>query len=235
MFLEYTYYHCSKSRRLRCSQKFLRKDALEKQIDEYLARIQISEKFKDWAIKYLRELHEKEGAARNDILQTQQKAYQECLTRIDNMVRLKTSPNNGDGSLLTEEEYSRQRAELLKEKSSLEESFQDTGNRLEKWLDLAEQTFEFAATARNRFATGDAVTKKQILMTIGSNLILRDKKLIIEATKPFLILEKSMSASGSDKESFEPETTETPKGRKGGDRSLCLSLRNRRDSNPRGL
>jgi hypothetical protein len=64
---------------------------LDQQIGEYLARIQISERFKDWAIKYLHELHEKESASRNDIIQTQQKAYGQCLGRIDNLIKLKTS------------------------------------------------------------------------------------------------------------------------------------------------
>ena len=84
---------------------------LEKQIDEYLAPIQISRRFKDWALKYLHELHEKESAARNDIIQAQQKAYQECVRRIDNLVKLKTSPNNADGSHLSDDEYARQRSD----------------------------------------------------------------------------------------------------------------------------
>ena len=78
-FLHYTYYHCSKSGRLSCSQRCVSGKELERQINDQIARISISVKFKDWAIKYLRELHAKEGKARNDIIQAQQKAYQECL------------------------------------------------------------------------------------------------------------------------------------------------------------
>jgi hypothetical protein len=53
LFLHYTYYHCSKSRRpLLCSQKCVTGLELEKQINEHLARISISQQFKDWAIKY---------------------------------------------------------------------------------------------------------------------------------------------------------------------------------------
>ena len=225
LFLRYSYYHCAKSRKPRCPQRCLSEQELEHQIDQALASIHISERFKDWAIKYLHELHETESAARNEIILAQQKAYRDCLRRIDNMVKLKTSPGNQDGSLLSEEEYSRQRFELLKEKSNLEESLQDTGDRVEKWLNLAEQTFEFACTARNRFATGDAMTKKQILMTIGSNLILRDKKLLIEAKKPFLILEKSLSASELEKVPIEPEMDEMPQGQKGENRTIRLRRR----------
>ncbi len=206
-FLRYTYYHCTKSKNPECSQKCLSDTELEKQIDQYLATVQISEKFRDWAIKYLHELHAKESTARNDIIQAQQKAYQECLRRIDNLVKLKTSPGNADGSLLSDEEYGRQRVLLLKEKAALEELLQDAGHRVEQWVKLSEQTFEFACTVRARFAKGDAKTKKEILTTIGSNLTLTDKILSIEARKPFFILGDSKSDENPETEPIEPENT----------------------------
>ena len=219
LFLHYCYYHCSKSKRPECPQKCVSGQELEKQIDQHLARIQISERFRDWAIKYLHELHEKERTARNDIITAQQKAYQECVRRIDNMVKLKTSPGNDDGSLLSEGEYAVQRFELLKEKATLEDLLQDTGHRVEQWVKLAEQTFEFACTAQKRFATGDAKTKKEILLTIGSNLILKDKKLSIEARKPFFILEKSTSANEHDNDPIELENIRNPQRRSKGNSS----------------
>jgi hypothetical protein len=58
-FLRYTYYHCTKRKHPECSQECLSDTELEQQIDQYLAHIQISEKFKEWAVKYLHELHAK--------------------------------------------------------------------------------------------------------------------------------------------------------------------------------
>ncbi len=196
-FPRYSYYHCSKSKIPRCTQKVVSGDVLEAQIDQFLARIQISEKFRDWALKYLHELHEKEHATRNEIIQAQQKAYNDCVRRIDNLVKLKTSPDNGDGNLLSDDEYGRQRNHLLKEKAALEEMLNDAGHRIDQWVKLSERTFEFACTVRERFAKGDAKTKKEILSTVGSNLILKDKILSIEAKKPFFILENSLSDSES--------------------------------------
>lgn len=220
LFLHYTYYHCSKSRRPECRQKCVSGLEMEKQIDRQLARIQISGRFKDWAIKYLRELHKRERGSRNDAIQAQQKAYQDCVRRIDNLVKLKTSPDNADGSQLSDEEYGRQRVELLREKSALEELLQDNGQRVEQWVKLSEEVFEFACTARERFAQGDAKTKKEILVAIGSNLTLKDKILRIEARKPFLILEKSLSADEAEKEPIEPENIVVPTGRINGTCSL---------------
>lgn len=215
LFLHYIYYHCSKSKRPRCLQKSVSGMELDRQIDAFLGRIQISERFKEWAIKYLHELHAEEKKVRNDIIHAQQKAYQECLRRIDNLVKLKTSHLNVDGSQLSDDEYTHQRSELLKEKATLEELLKDVGHRVEQWLRLSEDTFEFAATARERFAKGDPMTKKAILAAIGSNLTLKDKKLCIEASKPFFLLETSQRGIEGGIEAFEPEKTSSPQGPEG--------------------
>jgi hypothetical protein len=99
IFLHYTYYHCTKSKNPKCIQKSVSGKELNQQIDDYLSHIQISERFKDWALKYLHELHEQESSSRNDIIEAQQKAYRACLGRIDNLVKLKTSPGNAEGIL----------------------------------------------------------------------------------------------------------------------------------------
>ena len=216
LFLHYTYYHCSKSKRPLCAQRCVSGVELERQIEEHLSRIAISERFKNWAIQYLRELHEQESAAHTEIIAAQQKAFQECVRRIDGLVKLKTSPGNADGSLLSDAEYAQQRVGLLKEKAALEELLNDAGHRVEQWLKLSEGVFEFACTARTRFAQGDAKTKKELLLAIGSNLTLKDRKLRIEAKKPFFILEKSLAGEVDEEGPIEPEITGSAQGRKRG-------------------
>jgi len=211
-FLNYTYYHCSRSGKPVCSQKYLSERELEKQINENLARICISQQFKEWAIKYLHELHEKEAASQFEIIQSQQKAYQECVQEIDNLVKLKTAPSNADGSCLSDEEYGRRRVELLKMKQKLEELLNDVGYQAEQRLKLCEQTFEFACAVQERFAKGDPKTKKAILTTMGSNLILKDKKLLIEAKKPFFILGNTLSHEDPVISPIEPEKTKAVYG-----------------------
>jgi len=204
-FLHYTYYHCTKKKNPECKEKSVSAEVLETQIDDSLRRIQISERFKDYAQKYLQELHKNESASRNRIVHSQHQAYEGCLRRLDNLVMLKTSPQNNDGSLLTDEEYGRQRLQLLKEKARLEEFRKDAGHRVEHWVKLTEQTFEFACLARERFAKGDANVKKEILVALGSNLTLMAKKLNIEARKPFLILESILSNRKPKKRPLEPK------------------------------
>jgi DNA invertase Pin-like site-specific DNA recombinase len=208
LFLHYTYYHCSKSRRPSCSQRCVTGQELEKQINEHLARISISQQFKDWAIKYLHELHAKESTTQSTIIETQQKVYQDCVQEIDNLVKLKTSPSNADGSRLSDEEYGQRRGKLLKEKAALEKLLNNADHRMEQPLKLSEQTFEFAYIVQERFAKGDPKTKKEILTTVGSNLILKDKMLLIEARKPFVILGNTLSPAMPVIPPIEPEKTE---------------------------
>ena len=137
-------------------------------------------------------------------MESQQKAYQDCIKRLDNLITFKTSPANTDGSLLSDEEYLKQRITLIKEKSRLEELQRDTGHRVDKWLELSEKTFQFACYAPYWFTHGDTDTKKEILSAIGSNLTLKDKKLIIEASNHFLIFEKSITGLFIEIPVFEP-------------------------------
>jgi DNA invertase Pin-like site-specific DNA recombinase len=228
-FLHYTYYHCSKSRKPVCPQKCVSGVELEKQINDQLTRICISQQFKEWAVKYLHELHEVETASLNEIIQSQQKAYQECVQEIDNLVKLKTAPSNADGSRLSDEEYGRRRVDLLKMKKSLEELLNDAGNRVEQQLKLSEKTFEFACAVQERFAKGDPKTKKEILTTMGSNLILKDKILKIEARKPFFILENVLCSEEPLILPIEHEKTKTVYGQKIPSLFLRPSLRGKRD------
>jgi site-specific DNA recombinase len=224
LFLHYTYYHCGKSKNPSCSQKSVSQTELETQINDYLAKIQISDKFKDWALKYLREFHDMESRQVHEISQSQRKTYDDCLLRIANLVKLKTSASNSDGSQLSDEEYSRQRLAMLKEKARLEASLQDVGQQIEKCLHRSEKAFEFAFAARQQFANGNFETKKEIVSAIGSNLMLQDKTLIIEARKPFYLLETSLTHPVGQDEPIEPKNIPLAQGQNGVSATTCPTL-----------
>ena len=173
--------------------------------EKLVSRIQISKRFKDLALKYLREENDKEIASREAIISSQRRAYDGCLKKLDNLFQLKISPLNVDGSLLSDEDYAKQKSELTKEKIRLEVMLNDTSGRIEKWLDVAEKTFDFACNARYMFEIGDFETKSQILQVLGSNLTLKDKKLSIGLKKPFSVIEKVSCGIPEIKAEFEPK------------------------------
>jgi hypothetical protein len=153
-----------------CTQGSITVKELEKQIDLYLSNIQISEGFKDWPLKYLKEENEKEAYSRESVFASQRKAYDNCLKKLDNLFQLKISAANTDGSLLSDEEYGNQKTELLREKARLEEILNDRSANIEKWLETGEKIFNFACYARYWFEHGSPQEKFAILKSLGSNL-----------------------------------------------------------------
>jgi len=59
---------------------------LERQIDEYLRKIQISEEFKNWAINYLRSRNDREIEDRTIMYKNFQKAYNQSQRQLDNLI-----------------------------------------------------------------------------------------------------------------------------------------------------
>jgi len=203
--LKYIYYHCTKRKNLTCTQGSIELQELERQIDQYLSRIHISESFKNWAIKYLKQENKREIVCRETILTSQRKAYDSCLKKLNNLFQLKISPLNSDGSLLSDQEYANRKSELIKEKVRLEEILSDTGSRVERWLTDAEKTFELACYAREWFAKGSPQEKSRILQALGSNLTLKGKKLYIQLKKPLFLIERVSRGLPQIKGAFEPK------------------------------
>lgn len=196
---DYTYYHCTKRKKeAKCSQPYLEAKELEKQIDNYLEKIQISEEFKDWAINYLRSKNDKEIDDRTARYKNLQNTYNQSQKELDNLTQMRYR------ELISDEEYARERNRLRIEIMKMKENLDDTEHRAESWLALSEKVFDYACHAREWFKQGDLNTKKQLLETIGSNLVLKGKELRLELKKPFFIIEKGLNALPSENMRFEP-------------------------------
>jgi hypothetical protein len=178
---------------------------LERQIIAYLARLEVSERVMKWVECQLDEFRRDRNAQRENVHASQRKAYDACLARLQNLLDLKTSPRNGDGALLSDEEYERQRMRLLKEKGSLEAALAG-GATSDKPLHAIKHTLVMAVRAQKEFQAGDAPTKRRILATIGSNLTLTDGKLCIDAKIPFRIVSDSLASLRNVPTPIEPET-----------------------------
>ncbi len=229
--LNYTYYHGTKRKNPNCQncKQHIRAEELEKQIDAYLARIQINEKYLQWAIKHLKKAHQIETVTRKKILNSQQKEYTNLSAKLDRLLELRM--NNE----ITEEEYKTQKAKLMQEKQKYHELLNDTNERQNKWLELTEKTFNFCCYARYWFAKGDPRTKREILATLGSNLTLKDKKLNIQASEPFMIIEQGLQQVPEAKAMFEPTIFGEGKRKKEPVGSLNPRWLRGWDSNPRPI
>ena len=181
----YIYYHCTKKIDPKCTEKSVELSEFSRQVDEKISEISISEKFKDWAIRYLHEVNKNEAIAYEETLSAKHKKLENTVAQIDNLLLKYTSPENSNGEVMTSEEYTRLRSSLLKDKNGLETELNNTGKKIEEWLDLSERTFNFACYARMWFENGSLDVKRAIFACLSSNLFLKDKNVFIPLKKPF--------------------------------------------------
>ena len=171
----YTYHHCTRKSQLRpCNQKkYTPLEDIEKQIDEELKKYTILPEFRDMALEILHRNNKIEVKDRNQIYRNCQKRRDSIQSQLDKLVDLLTR------NLLEEDEYIEQSNRLKKERMTIDDQLRNTESRSDEWMELTEKAFDFATYARIRFQNGDLMTKRDILMTLGGNLTLKDNKLSI--------------------------------------------------------
>lgn len=177
---EYDYYHCTKRRNnVHCGQKAVEVKALETQIAAFLDTITISKDVSDWCGYALKELAHENKAKDELTAHVQWQRLQACKRELDELLTCKIR------NLITDEEFAQKRQELVKEKLRIKELVDDREHRFDEVFQLGVEAFNFAEMARRTFETGTLEEKRKILRYTGSNLVLRDKILRIEAQKPF--------------------------------------------------
>jgi len=200
----YIYYHCTKKLSPDCTEKSLELGEFTKQVDKAISKLTISEKFKGWAIKYLHEINKDEATANEETVSAKHRRLESIIKQLDSMFLEYTSPDNSDKQMITNEEYSRLRLSLLKEKHGLEGELNSTGKQIDEWLELSERTFNFICYARIWFNKGDMDTKRAIFACLGSNLFLKDKNVSIQLKKPFKMMFEGLPKIDEELNRLEP-------------------------------
>ncbi len=179
----FVYYRCTKKKNgEKCKQPYVNATELESQVKTYLDGLQLSPKIVEWAIKWLNEIHKSQIDVRKAKYKNVEKTYEETLRKLDRIVDLVL---NG---LLSVEEGKNKKEELELEKKKLSEQLEKIDNHADNWNRLTINTFDFVKDIKERFANGTIEQRKTILRTIGSNLVIKDKKLAIEIRKPFELI-----------------------------------------------
>ncbi len=233
--LHYIYYSCTKKTNPDCTQGNIEIKKLEGMIDNELKKFEIPEEFATWAIKYLHEVTSDTEKTQSDHAKYLQKQLEDCLRQIQNLLNLKTRPDNADGSLLSENEYISKRKELLEQKESLSQQILKIDQEVNKWVTLTEDTFKFACYARYWLAKGDIKTKNFILSKLGYNLTLKDRNLLFDQPKPFFLIQKGKEEVQKLALAFEPNKEIITPTQMLNLEPICISWRRGRDSNSREL
>jgi DNA invertase Pin-like site-specific DNA recombinase len=229
IFRKYTYYHCTKNNNPKCSQPGIQVKDLENQISSHLNRITLIQEFKDWIFQFAKESTVDNMRSYETVRSSARKALQECLSMLANLVRLKTTPKNIGGLFLSDEEYGKQRVDLLQEKERLEKQIDSSAQEaLAVPLAQIQKTADFAYRASEWFARGDQTHKRKILAAIASNLVLTAKTLQITNKKHFQILENYLPKIQSATGRIEPRDYQATKPQVTAFATVNLNLRRRR-------
>ena len=192
--LKYIYYHCTKKKNPKCTQKSIRLEDFEKQFDTILGDVTIDDDYLRVALDYLKDRQELEVNDETTITKSLQDALNNCQTRINNLHKEYTSPQNADYGLYSPEEFKRYKGDLLKERLGFEQKLGGSQARIDHTNELSERTFNFCHFAQYHFNNGTLQKKKDIFANIGSNLTLMDQKIRVEALEPYMLIEKELKA-----------------------------------------
>lgn len=187
----FIYGRCTKKGKFQCSQAYIPERELKQQVMETLETVKIPQSFVEWAIKWLKETND----SQKDIREAKYKAlkfnYEDSVSKLDRLLNLKLE------NLISDAEFSEKKDKLTNFKNSIQKQLLKLNTHIDEWSELTAKTFDFASTAMDKFETGDTATRRTILMAIGSNLTLFNKKLTFEARTPFFKIQQKVKEVNS--------------------------------------
>ena len=168
----YTYYHCTKRKKWceKCSQKPVRLEVIEKQIEEFINSVELIPEFKDWALDILKDdfnndLLEKEKILKN--LYDSQLIIEKRLNKLtDSLI----------DEIITKEEYQVRKKHYQIEINNYREQINKLNSEKDTSLEVTEKVFDFVISARTSFNHWDLQTKRDILRWFGWNWEILDWK-----------------------------------------------------------
>ena len=196
----YTYYHCSKRiKDIKCHQKSKEGSFIEGFILSELEKLLIDEDFHKYAKQYLNELNDQELKDRGQVYENTEKAYkdtQKCLDRLTKAYYRE---------LIDDEEFDKQRKELLVEKNKFKLQLDQVDERANQWLKLSHEAFDFTRYAIYWFKNGNTDRRKAIINKLGSNFILKDGNIAFELNNVLKIILQGKEKIKIEVARLEPE------------------------------
>ncbi len=198
----YIYYHCTKKKKENCTEGSLEVEELKKQIAEKIDSIEIPPEFHTFAMKWFQKENEKESITQKSIIGMQQKAYNATIEKLSNLVDMRA------GGEISPDDFAKKQNEYITEKKKLKAVLEGVDNHIDKWNQTSDEMLTFIEKAQVKFKTGTIQTKKEILSTLGSNLIIKDKIISIDMEKSLFPMKKVSKKIKEIKEGLEPLNTE---------------------------
>ena len=203
----FAYYNCTKKGHHKCNQRYAPTSKIEGQFASELGLFEMDQQFVDLAYEALEKAKTTDQTTNKSSFEALQTALEGLNRRIDNLIALKISPENTDGSLLTDSEFADRKRALLIEKDKITQQLDQADPNKNEWAETAREAFDFALLAYKRFNKGRPEVKKVIFKTIGLNPILLDQKLLYKPRFIFMKIKKGVKETKEKMNSLEPKNS----------------------------
>jgi site-specific DNA recombinase len=185
---QYIYYHCThKKRDANCREGSVEEKKLQEQILAFLKSIYLGPHELTKLLDVVEGERRNEKSSGGAVETSISSALESCKRHLDNVTKLRYR------ELIGEDEFLRQREDLTQELNKLNERLAEV--KSENWIEPSRNLFLFSNRASYWLTHGSIDEKRLILSTVGSNLSIKDKRLSIDAKKPFQILQNRGSNS----------------------------------------
>ena len=198
--------------------------ALEKQVTEKLKPFGLPPQLQGWGQAYIEKLRGQDLDEKRNILAERKRAFDQFAIRLENLVKLKTAPENADGSLLSDEEYQKQRGDLLAQKGKLVADTSTFEMDLEGKTHRVKEALKVVGKIQDPAFDTDAARKREVLCALGLNHVLKEKELEIRPEFPFSDLPYGGKPDRSGWGPIEPENMQGDQGPNGGAGPACPTL-----------
>ncbi len=181
----FIYYRCTKKKQA-CPELYLREDDLVAQIKEVVRKVSLPD---EWIQNMLAEVDKEKLDGQIDAQVTVQNLLQEKVLIEKKMEKLLDFYIEEKG--IDPDEYRAKKEKLLSEKLSIQEKVKDFEHQRNNWLEQIRAFIMELSQAKNLLTETNPMKYRAFLQTIGSNVLLTDKKCQFQAKTGWKILFRS--------------------------------------------
>jgi DNA invertase Pin-like site-specific DNA recombinase len=185
----YRYYHCTRKRLdYTCRQRSISASELDRAFLLFVGQQTLPQRFHGWTMHRI----DLAQAAETEVENVKDRALESVLAVTERALVNLTSLRIREQ--ISEEEFSAQRKTLLSDRARIQEQVACV-NKQDKWFEPAKMLVSFCSRAISWYREGESEMRKKIIKILGSDPILLDKKVSIQAAKPFLAFSKNANRS----------------------------------------
>ncbi|MEN9613894.1 MAG: hypothetical protein RLZZ347_201 [Candidatus Parcubacteria bacterium] len=219
-YLHYIFYHCTKRRDETCPERSVSESHIDDtMIEELQKKLEVSEALSQWCIQNLETLatqdrqteYERKGTWERELAQKERESQE--------LVRMRMK-----GLIENDDEFLKHKESLENDKRRIKQVLADIGGVDTANFEETKKAFKLIVGLSEIFRTGTFEEKQEALSALGSNLILKTKKLSITNKDVFSIISKGLLTAKSQNEAFEPRLCEADKDKTEVFASVCPTL-----------